>query len=262
MEFPFVATLHASAQVSLYLQTVLSAACEDVQDGSVFSYPNAVTLDIGARGSVPSDVVTVPHQVYCEGTNWNTSKVSQKDCGAPVSEPDKTDWRQQQQQQVEGTHATLNDVNGLHLIGVDPRLSGASGTAGDKGWPPVFQGKMETIATNLWEISANSGSVICEAECKIISGLAAAEYLIEQHFVIDNAVLGKQLRNGVWAISSPETEGCRPDWRTRGSQVLLFIPSDDLFRHFFIDILIVDIDLHTLNFIGNCAHMLLRTKLV
>ena len=216
MGFPFVATLHGSAQHSLYLQMALLSDAwdvigEDVQDGSVFSYPNAVTLHIGAaRGSVSSDVVTVPHQVYCEGTNWNTSKVSQKDCGAPGSEPDKTDW-QQQQQQVEGTHATLNDVNGLHLIGVDPRLSGASGTAGDKGWPTVFQGKMETIATNLWEISANSGSVICEAECKIISGLAAAEYLIEQHFLIDNAVLVKQLCNGVSAVSSPEQKIGEPE---------------------------------------------------
>ena len=212
MGFPFVATLHGSAQHSLYLQMALLSDAwdvigEDVQDGSVFSYPNEVTLDIGARG-VPSDVVTVPHQVYCQGTNRNTSKVNQKDSGAPGSEPNKTDW---QQQQVEGTHATLNNVNGPRLIGVDSRLSGAFATAGDKGWPPVFQGKMETIATNLWEISANSGSVICEAECKIISGLAAAEYLIEQHFLIDNAVLVKQLCNGVSAVSSPEQKIGEPE---------------------------------------------------
>ena len=215
MEFPFVATLHASAQVSLYLQTVLSAACEDVQDGSVFSYPNAVTLHIGAaRGSVSSDVVTVPHQVYCEGINRNTSKVTKKGSGAPGSEPDKTDWQQQQQQQqeVEGTHGTLNNVDGPRLIGVDPRLSGAFATAGDKGWLPVCQGKMETSATSLWEISANnSGSVICEAECKNISGMAAAEYLIEQHFLIDNAVLVKQLCNGVSAVSSPEQKIGEPE---------------------------------------------------
>ncbi|RLM57960.1 hypothetical protein C2845_PM18G07060 [Panicum miliaceum] len=191
---------------------VLSAACdifgEDVQDGNVFNYPNAVTLEIGTRGSVPSDVVTVPHQVYCEGTNRTISKVSKKDSGAPGSEPDKTDWQQQQQQQQQGTTATLNHVNGLRFIGVNSRLPGAFGTAGDKGRLPFCQGKMETSAKNLWEILANSGSVICETECKIISGLAAEEYLIdEQHFLNDNAELGKQVRNGVWAISSPEQNG-------------------------------------------------------
>jgi hypothetical protein len=98
-------------------------------------------------------------------------------------------------------------VNGLRLIGVDSRLSGAFGTAGDKGRFPVCQGKMETSARSLWEILANSGSVICETECKIISGLAAEEYLDEQHFLNDNAELGKQVRNGVWAISSPEQKG-------------------------------------------------------
>ena len=222
MGFPFVATLHGSAQHSLYLQMALLSDAwdvigEDVQDGSVFSYPNAVTLHIGAaRGSVSSDVVTVPHQVYCEGINRNISKVTKKGSGAPGSEPDKTDWQQQQQQQqqeeeVEGTHGTLNNVDGPRLIGVDPRLSGAFATAGDKGCLPVSQGKMETSATSLWEISANSGSVICEAECKIISGLAAAEYLIEQHFVIDNAVLGKQLRSAVSAVSSPEQKIGKPE---------------------------------------------------
>jgi hypothetical protein len=216
MGFPFVATLHGSAQHSLYLQMALLSDAwdvigEDVQDGSVFSYPNAVTLHIGAaRGSVSSDVVTVPHQVYCEGINRNTSKVTKKGSGAPGSEPDKTDWQQQQQQ--EGTHGTLNNVDGPRLIGVDPRLSGAFATAGDKGCLPVCQGKMETSATSLWEISANnSGSVICEAECKNISGLAAAEYLIEQHFLIDNAVLVKQLCNGVSAVSSPEQKIGEPE---------------------------------------------------
>lgn len=240
MEFPFVATFHTSAQHP-FLQMVLSAACDifgDVQDGSVLSYPNAVTLDIGARGSVPSDVVTVPHQVYCEGTNRNTSKVSKKNSGAPGSEPDKTDWQQRrrQQQQVEGAHATLDQVNGLRLIGLDSRLSGALGAAGDKVWLPVCQGKMETSAKNIWEILANSGS--CEAECKIISGLATAESLTDQHFLNDNAELGKQVRNGVWAISSPEQKdagqtGEPEDHRCFSLSHLMTI--------------LVDIGLHTLN---------------
>ncbi|RCV39553.1 hypothetical protein SETIT_8G233900v2 [Setaria italica] len=57
---------------------------------------------------------------------------------------------------------------------------------------------------NLWENRADSDSVICETDCKIISGLTAEEYLNEQHFMNDDGERRQQRRNSVWANSTTQ----------------------------------------------------------